>query len=42
VEHVAWVIAPIPGGVGVIGCALIEAFADTVEVQPSAFVTVKV
>jgi len=36
------VIAPTTGIEGVKGCALITTFADAIDVQPIAFVTVKV
>lgn len=40
--QVGGVIVPTTGGVGVGGCAGITTPADGFEVQPSAFVTVKV
>ena len=39
--NVGWVIVPTTGAVGVVGWALITAFADTSEVHPSAFLTEK-
>src|SRR4051812_14964104 len=40
--QVGWVTAPTTGAVGVAGCAVIAALvADTADVQPAAFVTVK-
>ena len=40
-RKVGCVIVPTTGVEGVGGCALINAFADTGEVQPSAFLTAK-
>lgn len=39
--QVGRVMAPITGAPGVSGCALITTFPDAGEIQPSAFVTVK-
>jgi hypothetical protein len=41
IEQVGCVILPTTGAVGVAGCAFITMFADTTEIQPAAFVTVK-
>jgi hypothetical protein len=40
--HVGWVIKPIPGALGVAGCACIGTFPDATEVHPWEFVTVNV
>ena len=39
--HVGWVMAPTVGADGTPGTALITTSADATEVQPAAFVTVK-
>ena len=40
--QVGWVIPPLAGIEGVIGCAFITAFADAGDVQLTEFVTVNV
>ena len=39
--HVGWVIVPTVGAVGVTGCVLITTLEEATEIQPEAFVTVK-
>jgi hypothetical protein len=41
-KQVGWVMVPVTGAVGVNGWGFITIFAEVPEVQPAAFVTVKV
>ena len=38
--HVGWVMIPMVGAVGLVGWALITTFAEAIETQPDALVTV--